>query len=315
MINKELAQIFDGIANYLEIDAVSFRSKAYRKASDLLEGLGEDIEQVYIDGGKEGLEEMEGIGSAIAGKIEEYIKTGKVKMYEDLKKKTPFKLEEVIAIEGLGVKRAKELYEKLGVLNLNDLEKAAKAKKIRKLEGFGEKSEQNILEAIGFLRASNRRFEYDKIALMVKRITSHLSKLKEVKKIEVAGSFRRKKKTIGDIDILAVSSKPSVVMDRFIDMPGVIKVWGRGETKSSIRIKPGIDVDLRVVPGKSFGAALQYFTGSKEHNIAVRKVAISKGLKLNEYGLFKGGKMIAGRTEKGIYDALGLPYLDPRDRE
>ena len=315
MINKELAKIFDSIANYLEIESVSFRSKAYRKASDVIEGLGEDISTIYNNDGLKGLIELEGIGKNIASKIEEYIARKRIKMYEDLKKSTPMKLEELISIEGLGVKRAKVLYKELGVKNLKDLERVAKKNKIAALEGFGEKSQTNILEGIEFVKSSNQRFPIAQVIPIVNSIIKKLKGLKEVKKIDVAGSFRRKKETIGDIDILVVSSKPEVVMDYFVGMKNVIKIWGHGKTKSSIRIKEGIDVDLRVIPVTSYGAAMQYFTGPKEHNIATRKIAISLGLKLNEYGLYKGEKMIAGKTEKEIYDKLGLKMPLPEIRE
>lgn len=308
-INRELAKIFNSMANYLEMEDSSFRSRAYRKVAEVLETLQESVEDI------EDLENIPGVGKHIASKIEEYLKTGLIRDYEKLKKETPIKLEEIIAVEGMGVKKAKVLYDKLKIKNLKDLEKAAKKNKIAKLEGFGEKTEKNILEGIAFLERSSGRFLLGKITPVVEDILDKLSSLKEVEKISTAGSFRRRKETIGDVDILVVSKKPEKVMAFFVSLPDVVKVWGHGTTKSSVRIKEGVDVDLRVVPAKSYGSALQYFTGSKEHNIITRRIAISKGLKLNEYGVFKGAKMIAGKTEKEVYGAIGLDWIPPELRE
>jgi len=309
MKNQELAEIFNSMANYLAMDNIFFRSNAYRKVAMVLETLEQDVEDI------ENLEEIAGVGKHIASKIEEYLKTGKIKDYEKLKKETPIKLEEIIAVEGMGIKKTKVLYEKLKVKNLKDLERVAKAHKIASLEGFGEKTEKNILEGITFLKKSKGRFLLGEIDLIVKEILEKLSKLKEVQKISIAGSFRRKKETIGDIDILVVSQKPEKVMAFFVNMDNVVKVWSEGSTRSSVRIRNGIDVDLRVVSAKSYGSALQYFTGSKEHNIATRRVAIKKRLKLNEYGVFKEKKQIAGRTEKEVYRAIGLDWVAPEMRE
>ncbi len=308
-INQELAKIFNSMANYLEMEDSSFRSKAYRKVAEVLETLQESVEDI------EDLENIPGVGKHIAEKIEEYLKTGFIRDYEKLKKETPIKLEEIIAVEGMGVKKAKVLYDKLKIKNLKDLEKAAKKNKIAKLEGFGEKTEKNILEGIAFLERSSGRFLLGKITPVVEDILDKLSSLKEVEKISTAGSFRRRKETIGDVDILVVSKKPEKVMASFVSLPDVVKVWGHGTTKSSVRIKEGIDIDLRVVSAKSYGSALQYFTGSKEHNIITRRIAISKGLKLNEYGVFRGAKMIAGKTEKEVYRAIGLDWVSPELRE
>jgi len=313
--NKELAKIFFSMANYLEMDEASFRSNAYRKVAGVLEMLDKDVKDVYSKGGLKSLEEIEGVGKNIALKIEEFLKTKKVKDFDRLKKKVPIKLDEIIAIEGMGVKKAKVLYEKLKIKNVKDLEKAAKKHKIALLEGFGEKTEKNILEGIAFLKRSSGRFLLGEATFITKDILRKLENLKEVEKLNVAGSFRRRKETIGDIDILVVSKKPEKVMDFFVGMDNVAKVWGKGSTKSSIRTEEGIDVDLRVVPAKSFGSALQYFTGSKEHNIVTRRIAIDKGLKLNEYGVFKGKKMIAGKTEEDVYKAIGLNWIPPEMRE
>jgi len=314
MINLELSRIFYQMADLLEMKEASFRSQAYEKVARVLEFLKKDVEEIYHEGGLEVLEEIPGVGKSIAQKIEEFIKTGRIKGYEKLKKQCPVDIESLLKVEGLGARKIKVLYKKLKIKNLADLEKAAKAGKIRKLDGFGEKSEENILQAIVFVKASKGRFLLGDILPMVKQIITELKELPEVEKISPAGSVRRMKETIGDIDILITSSKPSKVMDFFTQMPEVVKVWAKGPTKSSVRLKGGFDCDLRVIKKQSFGAALQYFTGSKDHNILTRRIAMAKGLKLNEYGVFKGTRQIAGRTEKEVYQAIGLSYIEPELR-
>lgn len=321
MNNQELAKIFYDMANYLEMDNGSFRAYAYKKVAIVLEGLEQDIEDVYKKGGLKTLEEISGVGKNIALKIEEYLKTGRVRTYERLKKETPINLGELIAVEGMGVKKVKVLYQKLKIKNLKDLEKAAKAHKIAPLGGFGEKTEKNILQGIVFLKRSKGRFLLGEIMPLVDKVLERLSKLKEVEKISIAGSVRRIKETIGDVDIL-ISIKPAFakasagkIMAFFVSMPEVVKVWSKGSTRSSVRTKGRFDMDLRVVPSKSYGSALQYFTGSKEHNIATRRLAISRGLKLNEYGVFRRSKMIAGKNEKEVYRAIGLDLIAPEMRE
>jgi len=315
MKNKEIAKIFYEIADFLEMEGVQFKPYAYEKAAITLETLEEDVEEIYKKGGREAILKIPGIGESMADKIEEYLKTGKIKYYEEFKKKIPVNLEEIIAVEGMGPKKAKVLYEKLGIKNLKDLEKAAKEHKIAPLFGFGEKTEKNILEGIEFLKRSKGRFLLGDILPKVKEVEGKLRSLKEVEKIDVAGSVRRMKETIGDVDFLVISKKPEKVMDFFCSLPGIIKIWGKGTTKASVRLKEGFDMDIRVLPKRSYGSALQYFTGSKEHNIALRKIAIDKGLKLSEYGLFKGPKMIAGENEEEIYQKLGMDWMPPEMRE
>ena len=315
MKNQEIAKIFYEIANYLEMEGVAFKPYAYQKAAITLETLEEDVEEIYKRGGLKALMEIPGVGESIALKIEEYLKTGKIKYYEEFKKKTPIKMEEIIAVEGMGPKRAKILYERLGIRNLKELEKAAKAHKIAPLFGFGEKTEKNILEGIEFVKRSKGRFLLGDILPRVKEVEQKLKNLKEVERVDVVGSIRRMKETIGDADFLVISNKPEIVMDFFVSLPGIIKIWGKGMTKASVRMREGFDMDIRVLPKRSYGSALQYFTGSKEHNILLRKIAIDKGLKLSEYGLFRGPKMIAGETEEGTYKALGMDWIPPELRE
>ena len=315
MKNQEIAKIFYEIASYLEMDEVPFKPYAYQKAAIALETLKEDIENIYRQGGRQALEAIPGVGKSIAEKIEEYLKIGKIKYHQQFKKRMPLNIDEITAVEGMGPRKTKILYQKLGVKNLKDLEKAAKAHKIAPLFGFGEKTEKNILEGIRFLKRSKGRFLLGDILPQVKVFHERLETLKEVERVDPAGSVRRMKETIGDVDFLVISKNPSKVMDFFISQPEVEKVWAKGTTKSSVRLKEGFDMDVRVVPKRFYGSALQYFTGSKEHNIAVRRIAIDKGLKLSEYGLFKGKKIIAGRTEEEIYKALGMAWMSPEIRE
>lgn len=315
MKNREIAKIFHEIALYLEMDDVAFKPQAYERAAMSLETLSEDVAEIYKKEDLKGLEAIPGVGKSIAEKIVEYLKTDKIHEYDKLKKKIPVDISELKAVEGLGPKNIKKLYKKLGIKNLKDLEKAAHAEKIRDLEGFGEKSEEKILRGIEFLKQSGGRFILGFTMPIIREIEGRLKDLKEVKKIVVAGSVRRCKETIGDVDILITSDKPKPVMDYFVSMSEVIQVWAHGETKSAIKIQGGLDIDLRVVPQASYGAALNYFTGSKEHNVALRELAIKKGYKLNEYGLFRGKKQLAEDSEESIYKLLGLDYIEPELRE
>jgi DNA polymerase (family 10) len=313
--NNEIANILHEIAVYLEMEEVPFKPRAYEKAAGVIEGLEEEVAEIYRRGGLKALEQIPGVGISIAQKIEELIKTGRLKYYDELKKKVPVDLNSFRGIEGLGPKHILKLYKKLGIKNIKDLEKAARAGKIRCLEGFGEKSEENILRGIEFVKKSGGRFILGFVMSQIREIESRLKKLKEVEKIVVAGSVRRRKETIGDVDLLVISRRPKPVMDFFVSMPEVARVFAHGETKSAVKLKSGLDVDLRVVPEESYGAALNYFTGSKSHNIALREIAIKKGYKLNEYGLWKGKRQIAGRSEEELYKALGMDYVEPEMRE
>ncbi len=315
MKNNEIAKIFYDIARFLQIDGVAFKPYAYQKAAASLEALQDDVEQIYMKGGRKALEEIDGIGKAMSDHIEEYIKTGKIKFYQEFKKGLPVDMDGLLKIEGLGPKKIKVLYQKLGIKNIKDLEKALKKHQIAPLFGFGETTEKNIAEGIEFVKQNKGRALLQDILPVARQVLEKLENLKEVEKASIAGSLRRRKETIGDVDFLVVSKNPGKVMDFFVALPGVKKVWGKGPTKSSVHMAEGFDMDLRVVPAKSFGAALQYFTGSQAHNIATRKIAIAKGLKLSEYGVFEGEKMVAGKTEEEVYQAIGLPYIEPELRE
>jgi DNA polymerase (family X) len=315
MKNKEIAKIFYEIADYLEMDKVAFKPFAYRRAALALEGLEKDVEEIYKRGGEKEVEEIGGVGKSLSEKIIEYLKTGKILYYEQFKRRLPLNLSEITAVEGMGPQRAKFLYQKLGIANLKDLEKAAMAHKIAGLFGFGDKAEKNILQGIEFVKRSKGRFLLDDILPKAKEVLENLKKLKGVERADLAGSLKRGKETIGDVDFLVISKNPKVVMDFFVSQAGVLKIWQKGATKSSVRMREGFDMDVRVLPRRSFGAGLQYFTGSKEHNIALRIIAMSKGLKLSEYGLFRGAKIIESENEEKLYNALGMDWPPPQIRE
>jgi DNA polymerase (family 10) len=315
MKNQEIAKILYEIAEYLEMEGVAFKPQAYRKAGLGLETFDRDVEDLYKEEGFKGLKKIPGVGESIAQKIEEYLKTGKIKYYEEFKKKIPASVEALTAVEGVGPRKVKIIFEELGIKNLDELEKAAKEGKIRKLPGFGEKTEENILEGIAFLKREKGRFLLGEILPTAKEVFTKLEKSKDIEELSMAGSVRRMKDTIGDLDFLAISENPEKVMDLFVSLPGVVRVWGKGATKTSVRMSQGFDMDIRVISRKSYGSALQYFTGSKDHNIHLRKIAIEKGLKLNEYGVFKGQKMVAGEDEEEVYKVLGLSWMAPELRE
>ncbi|MFQ5683799.1 MAG: DNA polymerase/3'-5' exonuclease PolX [Candidatus Binatia bacterium] len=315
MRNTELAQTFHEIALYLEMQEVQFKPRAYEKVAEALEALAEPVTELYKRGGKKALREIPGVGAAIAEKIEEVLQTGKLRYYEELKKEMPVDVLGLTAIEGVGPKMVKLLYQELGVKDVADLDRAARSGKIRDLPHFGERMEQKILKGMEFLKQGSGRFTLGSVLPLITEIEQRLKGLPEVSEVVVAGSIRRRKETVGDADILAISRNPEKVMEVFVSMPEVTHVYGRGRTKSTVKLRTGLDVDLRVVTKQSFGAALNYFTGSKDHNVALRRIAQEKGLKLNEYGLFRGNKRVAGLTEKGIYEALGLSIIPPEIRE
>lgn len=303
------------IGEHLAMKNVPFKPRAYEKAAGVIDGLEEEVVDIYKTGGKKALEAIPGVGISIAEKIEELLGTGRVKYLEGLERKTPVDLEGLSRVEGLGPKSIKTLYQKLDIRTIAELEAAAKAGKIAKLEGFGEKKEKNILRSIGFAKSFGGRFVLGFEMAEIRKILKRIGDLPDAKKVIVAGSARRRKETIGDADILAVSKNPKPVMDFFIAMPEIVNVIAHGGTKSSVKLQSGINVDLRVVPDDSYGAALNYFTGSKDHNVALRRIAMAKGWKLNEYGLFRGEKMIAGKTEEEIYKMFGMDYVEPELRE
>lgn len=315
MTNRDIAEILRQIAFLLDMDGVAFKPRAYEKAAYAVEALDEPLQDVYARGGVKALEEIPGIGASIAQKLAELLTTGRMAYYEELRRKYPIDLPALMGIEGVGPKTIRALYEALGITTLDELEHAARHGRIRQLPRFGEKTEAAILRGIELLRRRRGRFLLGDILPLMEDVCARLGALPEVERVEIAGSLRRRKETVGDADLLVISRRPGRVMDVFVTLPDVEHVYEKGETRSRVRFRNGLDVDLRVVPRESFGAALQYFTGSKEHNIALRRIAEKMGLKLNEYGLFRGERRVAGRTEEEIYEALGLSYIPPELRE
>ena len=315
MKNREIAAIFAELADYLEMEGVPFKPYAYQKAALTLEALKDDVKEIYAQGGLKGLKDIPGVGDSIAHKIEEYLQTGKIEYYEEFKRKLPIALNQIVSVAGVGPKKAKVLYDKLGIKTLEELEEFAKSHQIAPLFGFGDKTEKNILQGIEFLKGSKGRFLLGEILPIADEVMKQLQSLPAVERVDTGGSLRRQKETIGDLDFLVISDSPEKVMDFFVSLPGVVKVWGKGATKSSVRLRDGLDMDLRVIPRESYGAALQYFTGSKDHNIALRKIAIDHGFKLSEYGLFQGSRMIAAVSEAEVYGKLDMPLIPPELRE
>ena len=298
----------------LEIKGVEFKPQAYEKVAHSIEMLEEDVKDIYQKGGLKALEEISGVGRGIAEKIEEYIKNRRIKDHALLKKEIPVDIDELSTVEGVGPKMILRLYEELKIKTRDQLEKAARAGKLRGLEGFGQKTEENILRSIDFLKKEHGRFILGFVMPEMRAIVEKIRKVPGVERAEFAGSIRRMQETVGDLDILVISKKPSLAMDFFVTMPEVAAIYAKGNTKSSVRLKMGMDADLRVLPPESFGAALQYFTGDKYHNVQLRQIAIKQGYKLNEYGLYKGKKLVAGRTEEEIYEKLGLAWIPPELR-
>ncbi len=298
----------------LEMKAVPFKPRAYEKGAQALESLGQNVDDIYKKGGKKSLLEIPGIGQAMADKIEEYIQTGQVKAHEDLKKKVPVNLQALSSIEGIGPKMIMKLYKRLKIKDREQLEEAVKAGKLRNMKGFGKKTEENILKNIELVKKFSGRLPLSHILPQARAMVDQLRALPSVEQAELAGSIRRMQETVGDVDILVTSNDPQEVMNFFVTMPYVASVMAQGSTKSSVHLSAGIDCDLRVVPPESFGAALQYFSGDKFHNVALRQIAIKQGCKLNEYGLYKEDELIAGKTEEEIYKALGLDFIEPELR-
>ncbi|TAN59716.1 PHP domain-containing protein, partial [bacterium] len=318
MITKTIAQIFRDIAKILEIKGENvFRIRAYERAAANVESLSEDIQDLINDGS---LTDIPGIGEDLAEKIKEIVKTGRLQFFESLKKTIPEGLLELLNIPSVGPKTARLFYEKLKIKSVSELEKAAKGGSLLKLEGIKEKTIENILKGIGLLKQGQERMDLAKAASCASELMKGLKeKIRGIKQLSACGSLRRMKETVRDIDILAVSDSPEEVMRAFTGLPQVKDITAQGATKSSIITKENAQVDLRVVEAKSFGAALLYFTGSKNFNIKLRQRAVKKGLKLNEYGVFaidKGRETyLCGRTEEEVFKSLGLAYIAPELRE
>ncbi|KPK40068.1 MAG: hypothetical protein AMJ69_03580 [Gammaproteobacteria bacterium SG8_47] len=313
--NEDIAVIFDEMADLLEIEEANpFRVRAYRNAARTVRGLGRDLGDMVAAG--EDLTALPGIGKDLAAKIEEILKTGSAGALKKLHKEVPASLEDLLKIPGLGPKRVRALYQQLGIKTLKQLEKAVRAGTVRELEGFGAKTEQSIQEAIAAHRTEKKkRFLHSVARQYAQPLTEYLRNQKGVKQVVVAGSYRRGKETVGDLDILVAQGARSDVMNAFVDYDEVAKVVSQGATRSTVILRSGLQVDLRLVDEDSYGAALHYFTGSKAHNIQIRRRGQQRGLKINEYGVFRGDKRVGGRTEDSVFKAVGLSAIPPELRE
>ena len=312
--NADIARVFEDIADLLEIqEANPFRVRAYRNAARTVGDLRLDV-AATLEAGK-ALPKLPGIGEDLAGKIREIVETGACGLLERLKKELPPGITELLHIPGLGPKRVKTLYHDLGIHTLPQLYKAAQEGRIRALAGFGEKTEQNLLGGVETHLTKAKRFKLALAAQYAHSLAEHLRGAKGVGQVVIAGSLRRMKETVGDIDILVTAKSGGPVMERFTSYPEVKEVLASGATRSSVVLASGIQVDVRVVPEASFGAALHYFTGSKAHNIAVRRIGQEKGLKINEYGIFRGERRIGGETEESVFKSIGITFIPPELRE
>ena len=312
--NAEVATAFEEMADLLEIEGANpFRVRAYRFAARTLRDLPVEVGEMVAKG--EDLTSLPGIGDDLAGKIKEILATGTAAAIEAQRKRVPATLTELLRIPGLGPKRVKRLAHELKIRSLSELQTAAQAGRVRTLAGFGEKTEQHILDALATRLAEAPRVQRAVAIPSAEALVAYLEQSSGVSRVIAAGSYRRGLETIGDLDILVTAPAGRAVMDRFVAYQEVRDVLARGETKSSVRLQSGLQVDLRVVPQDSYGAALLYFTGSKAHNVVLRQLAQQRGLKLNEYGVFRGDKPIAGETEESVYASLGLPWIPPELRE
>ncbi len=314
MKNKELAQIFEEMADMLEFEGEDpFKIRAYRNAARILEALTGDIEKIA---GQGELQKLPGIGAKISQKIEEYLSTGRIKKHAELKEKVPPGVLELMKIPGLGAKTVKRLYDELCIVDVESLERAIEEGKLLTLPKIREKTVEKIKKGIAMYRSMSDRIHLGIALPVARRAVEFLREINSVKEVQEAGSLRRRKSTVGDIDILVASQSGPDITNAFVKAPFVRDVLARGDTKASIIVDEGVQVDVRVVAPESYGAALQYFTGSKEHNIKLRKIAGEKGWKLSEYGLFnENGKVIASHIEKEIYAALGMEFIPPEMRE
>lgn len=313
--NADIAGTFYRMAELLEIEGANpFRVRAYRRAAATIEDLPQSVTELLAKGAD--LDDLPGIGEDLAGKIKEICETGRCKALEEVEARTPSALAALAAVPGLGPKRVKVLHEQLGVSSVEDLTKAAEEGRVRGLPRFGEAFEAKLLKALhGTRPPGERRFRISTAEDFAAPLTAYLERIPGVRDVVAAGSFRRRKETVGDLDILAVSAQGQAVADRFVAYEEVSQVVAKGPTRAAVILEGGLQVDLRVVPEESYGAALVYFTGSKGHNIALRRLAQDKGLKISEYGVFRGEARVAGRTEAEVYAAVGLPWIPPELRE
>ena len=313
MKNPLVSRILYEIADLLDLEAVAFKPRAYRRAAQVVESLSTPIELLVADGKHA---DLPGVGAAIAKKIAEIVETGHLEYHDELKAKLPIDLYALTQVDGVGPKTARLLYDELGVRNLADLERVTRDGLIRDVKGLGPKTEEKILRGLVETRRTEGRMLLDQALSLANELIERLRTSGRFGRIELAGSLRRGRETIGDLDLLATAEDPAAAAGLYVTMPGVEEVLAQGEKKSSVRLAGGVQVDLRIVPAESYGAAMQYFTGSKDHNVALRKRAVARGWKLNEYGLFDSDeRALAGPDEAGVYKKLGLQFIPPELRE
>jgi len=315
MTNVQIAAVFDQIADILDFQGANpFRIRAYRNAARTIHEYPEQLSAIAADPARK-LTEIDGIGADLSAKIVVLLATGSLPQLVELQAQVPASVLALLRIPGLGPKKAAALHRELGIKSLEELRVACNEHRVRAMKGFGEKTEATIMKGLEHAEHSGRRMQWADADRYAQALREHLKDVPGLDKIELAGSYRRGKETIGDLDILVTSSEPEAVMDRFGTFDPAADVLARGGTKMSIRLATGLQVDLRVVPAESFGAALQYFTGSKEHNVILRGRAKDKGLKINEYGVFRGDEFVGGTTEEEIYESVELPWIPPELRE
>ena len=314
LTNSEIAKMLSQTADLLEIKGENpFKVRAYRNAARLIENSSKDFNKLVKEGFD--LTRLPGIGNDLSTYIKEIVTTGKFSKLEELKKEVPSGLLDMLSIEGLGPKRIKQIYDAFGVTSLEELRKYAESGELSKLPGFGPKLIEKILKGVKQLKKAGIRFLWAEVEEIAEDLREYLLKFEGVEIVEIAGSYRRKKETVGDLDILVVAKDYPKVSEYFVKYPKVKEIHSAGLTRSTVFLENDLQVDLRAVSKESYGAALHYFTGSKSHNIEIRKLAIEKGLKVNEYGVYKGAKKIAGESEEEVYKAVGLCYIVPELRE
>ena len=312
--NGEVADLFREMADLLEMDgANAFRVRAYRDAARLIEGLGDSVADQVKNG--DDLTRLAGIGDDLAGKIREIVETGGMAELSEVRERVPPSLREIMRIEGLGAKKVRALWQSLNVTDLKGALRAAETGKIRELSGFGTRTEEMILEGARALRDGAHRFLRPKAEEYARPLLDYLRNVPGVRTADAAGSYRRGKETVGDLDILVIREADADVMTAFVEYEDVERVVSRGDTRSTVMLRGGMQVDLRVVAPESYGAALHYFTGSKAHSVAMRRRANGKGLKINEYGVFRDDERVAGETEEAVFGAVDLPFIPPELRE
>jgi DNA polymerase (family 10) len=312
--NREIADLFARLADLLEVEGANpFRVRSYRQAAQTIAGLSESLAN-RVRGGDD-LTELPNVGKSIADKIGVIVQSGGLPQLEELEERLPSDLTDIMKLSGLGPKRVKALHQDLGIDSLTDLKRAVDRHQVRELPGFGARTERSIGERLARWEGEEPRAPLLEAEEIARPLVAYLKAIDGIKSLDIAGSYRRRKETVGDLDILVTARKGAPVMDRFVAYDEVREMVSRGETRSTVILESSMQVDLRLVPRVSYGAALHYFTGSKSHNIAVRRIGVRQGLKINEYGVFRDEERVTGRTEEEVYDSVGLPYIDPELRE